>query len=44
MKLHAQNIAASAGVPQEKMAHVINQMTREGNISVTRAKEILENL
>lgn len=44
MKLHAQNIAASAGVPQEKMAHVIHQMTREGNISVTRAKEILENL
>ncbi|HEU5488652.1 MAG TPA: hydroxymethylglutaryl-CoA reductase, degradative [Candidatus Nitrosotalea sp.] len=44
MKLHAQNIAASAGVPQEKMAHVVHQMTREGNISVTRAKEILENL
>ena len=44
MKLHAQNIAASAGVPQEKIAHVIQQMTREGNISVTRAKEILENL
>ncbi|MGI0094625.1 MAG: hydroxymethylglutaryl-CoA reductase, degradative [Nitrosotalea sp.] len=44
MKLHAQNIAASAGVPQEKMAHVIAQMTREGNISVTRATEILENL
>ncbi len=44
MKLHAQNIVTSAGVPQEKMAHVIAQMTREGNISVTRAKEILENL
>ncbi|MDE1817609.1 MAG: hydroxymethylglutaryl-CoA reductase, degradative [Thaumarchaeota archaeon] len=44
MKLHAQNIATSAGVPQEKMAYVIAQMTREGNISVTRAKEILENL
>src|SRR6185312_11672136 len=44
MKLHAQNIAASAGVPQEKMANVIAQMTREGNISITRAKEILENL
>ena len=44
MKLHAQNIAASAGVPQEKMVHVINQMIEEGNISVTRAKEILENI
>lgn len=44
MKLHAQNIAASAGVPPDKMAYVINQMAREGNISVTRAKEILKNL
>jgi hydroxymethylglutaryl-CoA reductase len=44
MKLHARNIATSAGVPQEKMDEVITQMTREGNVSVTRAKEILENL
>lgn len=44
MKLHARNIATSAGVPQEKMAKVISQMTREGNVSVTRAKEILGNL
>jgi hydroxymethylglutaryl-CoA reductase len=44
MKLHARNIATSAGVPQEKMAGVIAQMTREGNVSVTRAKEILGNL
>ena len=44
MKLHARNIATSAGVPQEKMDEVISQMTREGNVTVTRAKEILENL
>ncbi len=44
MKLHARNIATSAGIPQEKMAKVISQMTREGNVSVTRAKEILGNL
>ena len=44
MKLHARNIATSAEVPQEKMAAVIAQMTREGNVSVTRAKEILEKL
>jgi hydroxymethylglutaryl-CoA reductase len=44
MKLHAKNIAASAGVPPEKIAQVIAQMTKEGNISVTRAREILENL
>jgi hydroxymethylglutaryl-CoA reductase len=44
MKLHARNIATSAGVPQEKMAEVIARMTKEDNVSVTRAKEILENL
>jgi hydroxymethylglutaryl-CoA reductase len=44
MKLHARNIATSAGVPKEKMTKVISQMTREGNVSVTRAKEILGNL
>jgi hydroxymethylglutaryl-CoA reductase len=44
MKLHARNIATSAGIPQEKMSAVITQMTKEGNVSVTRAKEILENL
>jgi hydroxymethylglutaryl-CoA reductase len=44
MKLHARNIATNAGVPQEKMAEVIDQMTKEKNVSVTRAREILENL
>jgi hydroxymethylglutaryl-CoA reductase len=44
MKLHAKNIAASAGVPPEKIAQVVAQMTKEGNVSVTRAKEILANL
>lgn len=44
MKLHAKNIAISAGVPQENMDEVIKQMTIEGNISVTRAKEILAKI
>ena len=44
MKLHARNIATSAGIPQEKMAEVIARMTKEENVSVTRAKEILDNL
>jgi len=44
MKLHAKNIASSAGVPQNKMPHVISRMIKEGNISVTRAKEILKEL
>ena len=44
MKLHAKNIASSAGVPQSKISHVISRMIKEGNISVTRAKEILKEL
>lgn len=44
MKLHAKNIAISAGVPEEKRDKVIAQMIKEGNISVGKAKEILENL
>ena len=44
MKLHARNIATSAGVPPEKMAEVISQMIKEETVSVTRAKEILDNL
>jgi hydroxymethylglutaryl-CoA reductase len=44
MKLHAKNIASSAGVPQSKMSDVISRMVKEGNISVTRAREILNEL
>jgi hydroxymethylglutaryl-CoA reductase len=44
MKLHAKNIASSAGVPPSKMSYVISHMVKEGNISVTRAKEILKEL
>ncbi len=44
MKLHAKNIATSAGVPKSKMGYVISRMVKEGNISVNRAKEILKEL
>lgn len=44
MRLHAKNIATSAGVPKNKMSHVISRMVKEGNVSVTRAKEILKKL
>ena len=44
MKLHAKNIASSAGVPKSKVDEVILRMILEGNISITRAKEILKNL
>ena len=44
MRLHAKNIAASAGVTLDKMNKVTRQMIKEGNISVHRAKEILKEL
>jgi len=44
MKLHAKNIAANAGVPKSKVGEVVLRMISEGNISVTRAKEILKEL
>lgn len=44
MKLHAKNIVASAGIPTEKADEVISRMVKEGNISVTRAKEIFQEL
>lgn len=44
MKLHAKNIASSAGIPQGKVNEVVSRMIKEGNVSVTRAKEILDEL
>src|SRR5690242_17301063 len=44
MRLHARNIAASAGVTLDKMSKVTKQMIKEGNVSVHRAKEILKEL
>ena len=44
MKLHAKNIAANAGVTKSKVGEVVSRMISEGNISVTRAKEILKEL
>jgi hydroxymethylglutaryl-CoA reductase len=44
MKLHAKNIAASAGITPDKIKEVTNRMIKEGNISVHRAKEILKEL
>ncbi len=44
MKLHAKNIATSAGVTPNKIDEVTKLMIKEGNISVHRAKEILKEL
>ncbi|MBI1828860.1 MAG: hydroxymethylglutaryl-CoA reductase, degradative [Thaumarchaeota archaeon] len=44
MRLHARNIATSAGVTSDKINKVTRQMIKEGNVSVHRAKEILKEL
>ena len=44
MKLHARNIAASAGIRFDKIDEVTRRMIKEGNVSVHRAKEILKEL
>ncbi|MDE1766276.1 MAG: hydroxymethylglutaryl-CoA reductase, degradative [Thaumarchaeota archaeon] len=44
MKLHAKNIAASAGVPKNKIHEIVSRMVKENNVSVTRAREILKEL
>lgn len=41
MRLHARNIAAAAGARSEQIDSLVEKMTKEGNISINRAKEIL---
>lgn len=44
MRLHARNIAAAAGVRPDKIDKVTKRMIKEGNVSIHRAKEILQEL
>lgn len=41
MRLHARNLAAAAGATPEQIDLIVEQMTKEGNISINRAKELL---
>jgi hydroxymethylglutaryl-CoA reductase len=43
MKLHSKNIAITAGAFGKKIDWIAEQMCQENNISVIRAKELLEN-
>ena len=43
MSLHARQIAAAAGAPEDMVAAVAEQMVAEGNIHVQRALEIIES-
>ena len=42
MSLHARQVAVAAGVPQEWIRPIVEQMVKEGNIHVGRAMEIME--
>jgi hydroxymethylglutaryl-CoA reductase len=44
MKLHAKNIAASAGAPQELVEEIAERLIKEGKIRMDRAQEILAEL
>ncbi|MCD6100011.1 MAG: hydroxymethylglutaryl-CoA reductase, degradative [Candidatus Marinimicrobia bacterium] len=44
MKLHARNIASTAGIPDEYVEQVANLMIKEGIIRVDKAKELYEML
>jgi hydroxymethylglutaryl-CoA reductase len=44
MKLHARNIAISAGATGEKIEVVANQMIKEGKVRFDKAKEVLEKI
>ncbi|MBI1662062.1 MAG: hydroxymethylglutaryl-CoA reductase, degradative [Nitrosopumilus sp.] len=42
MRLHARNLASAAGATTEQIDKIVSQMIEEKNISVNRAKELLE--
>lgn len=44
MKLHARNIAITAGAIGAEIESVAQTLAAEGNVSVTRARELLENM
>jgi len=42
MSLHARQVAVAAGIPQERVHAIVEQMVKEGNIHVSRALEIMD--
>lgn len=43
MRLHARNLAAAAGATPDHIDSIVEQMIKEGNISINRAKELLNS-
>lgn len=44
MKLHAKNIASAAGATPEQTDKIVQKMVQENNISLNRAKELLDQI
>ena len=44
MKLHARNLAAAAGAEPEQVEKIVEKMVQENNISLNRAKELLNEI
>ena len=44
MKLHARNIASAAGAKPEQLDKLVQKMVQENNISLNRAKELLDQI
>ena len=44
MKLHAKNIASAAGATHEQADKIVQKMVQENNISLNRAKELLDQI
>ncbi len=44
MKLHAKNIASAAGATPEQIDKIVQKMLQENNISLNRAKELLDQI
>ena len=41
---HARNLASAAGANQEQLDRIVQKMIEENNISLNRAKELLEQI
>ncbi len=44
MKLHARNLASAAGAKAEQIDEIVKKMVQENNISLDRAKELLNQI
>lgn len=44
MRLHARNLASAAGAKKEQIDEIVRKMVQENNISLNRAKELLDQI